>query len=102
MEQCELIDIPPQVDETFVQSSFLQATEYLRSRAGYIWEKRNERVLLTWLVGTWSRFVQRSMIEKHGTVSEGCSSGCNSMEPASQGKEDVCFVWRFKGRWSWS
>ena len=56
MEQCELIDIPPQVDETFVQSSFLQATEYLRSRAGCIWEKRNERVLLTWSVGTWSHF----------------------------------------------
>ena len=36
MEQCELIHIPPQGDETFVQSSFLQATEYLRSQAGFI------------------------------------------------------------------
>jgi hypothetical protein len=57
MEQCELIDIPPQVDETFVQSSFLQATECLKSRTHYIWEKKEDRVLFTWSVGTWSRMI---------------------------------------------
>ena len=55
MEQCPLFDIPHHVDESFVQSSFLQATEFLKSRAGYIWEKKDDRVLSTWSVGTWSR-----------------------------------------------
>ena len=70
MEQCPMFEISQQVDESFVQSSFLQATEFLKSRAGYIWEKRDDRVLSTWSIGTWSRNIQRSMIEKYGTVAD--------------------------------
>jgi hypothetical protein len=70
MEQCPLFDIPHHVDESFVQSSFFQATEFLRSRAGYIWEKKDDRVLSAWSVGTWSRMIQRGMIEKHGTAAD--------------------------------
>jgi hypothetical protein len=70
MEQCPMFEISQQVDESFVQSSFLQATEFLKSRAGYIWEKRDDRVLSTWSIGTWSRNIQRSMIEKYGTEAD--------------------------------
>ena len=70
MEQCPLFDIPQNVDESFFQSSFLQATEFLKSRAGYIWEKRDDRVLSTWSIATWSRNIQRSMIENYGTEAD--------------------------------
>ena len=70
MEQCPLFDIPQHVDGSFVQSSFLLATEFLKSRAGYIWEKKDDRILSTWSVGTWSLMIQRGMIEKHGTVAD--------------------------------
>ena len=70
MEQCPMFEISQQVDERFVQSSFLQATEFLKSRARYIWEKRDDRVLSTWSIATWSRNIQRSMIEKYGTAAD--------------------------------
>ena len=70
MEQCPLFNTPQHVDGSFVQSSFLRATEFLKSRAGYIWEKKDDRILSTWSVGTWSRMIQRGMIEKHGTAAD--------------------------------
>jgi len=36
MGQYPAFEIPEQVEESFVLSSFLQATEFLKSRAGYI------------------------------------------------------------------
>ena len=68
MEQCPVFEIPEQVEESFVLSSFLQATEFLKSRAGYIWENTDERVLPTLSIGTWSKKVQRSEIERRGTA----------------------------------
>ena len=65
-----MFEISQQVDESFVQSSFLQATEFLKSRAGYIWEKRDDRVLSTWSIGTWRWNIQRSKIEKYGTEAD--------------------------------
>ena len=70
MEQCPAFEIPEQVNESFVLSSFSQATEFMKSRAGYIWEKTDERVLSTGLIGTWSRKVQRSEIERRGTAAD--------------------------------
>ena len=49
---------------------FLQATDYLKPRAGNIWEKKVDRVLSTWSIATWSWNIQRSMIEKYGTVAD--------------------------------
>ena len=65
-----MFEISQQADEIFLQSSFFQATEFLKSRAGYTWEKRDDRVLSTWTIGTWSRNIQRSMIEKYGTEAD--------------------------------
>ena len=70
MEQCPAFEIPERVEEFFVLSSFLQATEFLKSRAGYIFDKTDERVLSTWSIGTWSRKVQRSEIERRGTAAD--------------------------------
>jgi hypothetical protein len=62
MEQCFAFEISEQVEESFLLSSFWQATEILKSRAGYICENMDERVLSTWSIGTWSRKVQTSEI----------------------------------------
>jgi hypothetical protein len=70
MEQCPAFEIPEQVEESFVLSSFLQANEFLKSRACYIFDKTDERVLSTWSIGTWSRKVQRSEIERRGTAAD--------------------------------
>jgi hypothetical protein len=44
------------------------ATEYLKTRASYIWRKaKDDRVVNDYSIGTWSRYVQRSSIEKWGT-----------------------------------
>ena len=69
MQDC--IDIPDNVDEAFVQSSFNRATEHLKKKVSYVWRNaKDERALASWAIGTWSRKVARSEIEKHGTQSD--------------------------------
>jgi hypothetical protein len=70
MESC--IDIPSEaVDEAFVQSSYRLATEYLKQRVSYVWEMaKDERALDSWTLGTWSKRVGRSQIEKLGTAAD--------------------------------
>ena len=68
MEQCPGLEIPAQVDEAFVQSSFIAATEFLKTRVGYVWRRAKDAGMLSdYAIGTWSKYVQRSEIEKHGT-----------------------------------
>jgi hypothetical protein len=68
MEQYPGFEVPALVDDAFVKSSFLAATEYLKSRVGYVWRRaKDERMLSSYAIGTWSKYVQRSEIEKHGT-----------------------------------
>jgi hypothetical protein len=56
------------VEETFVRSSFDLCIVHLKSVVGYVWAKaRNEKVVDGYTIGTWSRKVARSEIEKHGT-----------------------------------
>ena len=43
-------------------------TEYLKTRASYIWWKaKDQRVVNDYSIGTWSWYIQRSSIEKWGT-----------------------------------
>ena len=68
MEQYPGFEVPVLVDDAFVKSSFLAATEYLKSRVGYVWRRaKDERMLSSYAIGTWSKYVQRSEIKKHGT-----------------------------------
>ena len=69
MEQCPGLEVPAQVNESFVQSSFIAATEFLKTRVGYVWRRAKDVGMLSdYAIGTWSKYVQRSEIEKHGTV----------------------------------
>ena len=71
MEECPGLEIPQIADETFVYTSFEMATEYLKTRASYIWETaKDERAVRAYSIGTWSRKVARSEIEKHGTMND--------------------------------
>ena len=68
MEQHDGFSVPSVIDDEFVRSSFDLATEYLKIRASYIWRKaKDDRVVNDYSIGTWSRYVQRSSIEKWGT-----------------------------------
>jgi len=71
MEQCPGWEVPAQVDEAFVQSSFIAATEFLKTRVGYVWRRAKDAGMLSdYAIGTWSKYVQRSEIEKHGTAQD--------------------------------
>ncbi len=60
--------IPDDVDETFVQSSFTIATEYLKSTLSYIWKNaKDEAQVGKYSIATWSKKVACSEILKHGT-----------------------------------
>ena len=69
MKQYPGFEVPANVDEAFVQSYFAAATEYLKSRVGYVWSRvKDVRMLSGYDIGTWSKYVQQSEIEKHGRV----------------------------------
>ena len=71
MEECPGLEIPETIDDTFVATSFEMATDYLKTRVSYIWEKaKDERVVRSFSIGTWSKKVARSEIEKHGTIND--------------------------------
>mgnify|MGYP006209086981 FL=1 len=71
MEQCPGWEVPAQVDEAYIQSSFIAATEFLKTRVGYVWRRAKDVGMLSdYAIGTWSKYVQRSEIEKHGTVQD--------------------------------
>ena len=60
--------MPDVVDDEFVCCSFDLVTEYLKIRVSYIWGKaKDQRAVNDFSIGTWSRYVQRSSIEKWGT-----------------------------------
>ena len=43
----------------------------MKNKVSYLWnDAKDERALATWAIGTWSRKVARSEIEKHGTESD--------------------------------
>ena len=74
MEQYDGFEASSEGGEAFVQSSFVNATEYLKTRVGYVWSRvKDDRILSGYKVETWSRYVQRSGIEKHGTVQDKAS-----------------------------
>ena len=66
MEQATGLNIPRAGGATpaFINESFLIATKYLQTRAGYVWERSTRPEVLT--VSSWSKHVQRSSIEKYG------------------------------------
>lgn len=66
MERAPGLNIPrrQELPMDFVEASYALATEYLRTRAGYIWEKCKRPEMLC--VSSWSKRVLRSNIEKFG------------------------------------
>ena len=74
MEQYDGFSVPNVVDDEFVHSSFGLAMEYLKTRAWYVWRKaKDHRAVNDYSIGTWSRYVQRSSIEKWGTLEDKAS-----------------------------
>ena len=74
MEQYDGFSVPNVVDDEFVSSSFDLATEYLKTRAMYVWWKaKDHRTVYDYSIGTWSRYVQRSLIEKWGNPEDTAS-----------------------------
>lgn len=60
-----------QFDEAYVQSSYEAATGYSKSRVSCVWRwTKDDRILSVYAIGTWSKYFQRSEIEKHGTVKD--------------------------------
>lgn len=53
-----------EISAEFVDQTFALGTQYLQTRVGYVWEKSTRCEFLT--VGSWSKHVQRSSIEKNG------------------------------------
>ncbi len=69
MEQYDGFKASSEGGDAFVQSFFVAAIEYLKTRVGYVWSRVNDnRIFSGYKVRTWSRFVQQSNIEKLGTV----------------------------------
>jgi hypothetical protein len=60
-------DDPASIDSDFLASSFASAKEYLKERrVQYVFQKSRAKPD-KWEISTWSKHVQRSEIEKHGT-----------------------------------
>jgi uncharacterized protein involved in tolerance to divalent cations len=56
MENAIDFDLPSNKDDitqTFIDDSFEACTSYLKTRAGYVWERKAKQETLC--VGTWSR-----------------------------------------------
>ena len=61
----------PVIDDEFVHSLFDFATEYIKTRASYIWWKaKDQRVVNDYSIRTWRQYVQKSSIEKWGTPAD--------------------------------
>ena len=70
METPRLV-VPDVIDESFVQSSFVAATEYLNSTVSYIWKNaKDDGQMSKYSIGTWSRKIARSEILKNGTAED--------------------------------
>ena len=67
MEAPVVWPLPDDVDEKFVQSSYIIATDFLKKVVSYVWLKADEGRISKYTIGTWSRKVARSEIECHGT-----------------------------------
>jgi hypothetical protein len=67
MEATGVKPIPDDVDEDFVQGSYVIATEYLKKSVLYIWLKADDGKISKCTLGTWSRKAAHSEIELHGT-----------------------------------
>ena len=71
MEQYDGLSLPDVVDDEFVRCSFDLSTDYLKILASYFWQKaKDQQAVNDYCIGTWSRYVQRSSIEKWGTEAD--------------------------------
>eukprot|EP00984_Skeletonema_dohrnii_P035311 scaffold34937_cov255-Skeletonema_dohrnii-CCMP3373.AAC.1 len=67
MEAPGLVEqIPEQVTDDFVHHSFELATQFLKERYTYIF-KQPQDILSGYALGTWSKKIKRSEVEKYGT-----------------------------------
>jgi hypothetical protein len=68
MEKTPDLVIPPDpqdIDDDFIEESYNKATEFLKQRLSFIWEKRS-RTLATWKISTWSKYVSHGYVVKYG------------------------------------
>ena len=85
MEQYPGFEVAVLVDDACVKSSFSAATEYLKSRVGYVWRRvKDERMLSSYAIGTWSKYVQRSEIKKHDTGAGQVKSSTSNRKESSR------------------
>ena len=63
------LNIPDDIDETFVTSSYALATEYLKSHFSYIF-KSTDGLINSYTIGTWSHKIKRSSVLKNGTAED--------------------------------
>ena len=54
-----------EIDEAFVQSSYVNATEFLKSQFSYIFKEPKGKVA-TYTIGTWSHKIKPSVVRKRG------------------------------------
>ena len=66
MEAPGLHPIPEQVTEQFIHDSFGLATQFLQEQYSYIFTHPPD-VLAAYKLGTWSKKIKRSEVEKYGT-----------------------------------
>jgi hypothetical protein len=77
MKQYLGFDASTQVDKTFMQSFFATATEHLKTRAEYVWNRvQDDRIFQLMPLGpgdaiwTWSKYVQWSENKKYVTAQD--------------------------------
>ena len=94
IEQYPGFDSSEVADESFVQSSFADATAFLKTRVGYVWNRvKDDRILSACDIGTWSRYVQWSQIEKHCTSQDRANLPQATVQnPADKRKQDFTVV----------
>jgi hypothetical protein len=74
MQQCPGLQIPrnvSEIDTAFLDELYAQATAYLKTRVGYLWEvdENNKRKydVPNWTISVWSRQISYGFILKYGT-----------------------------------
>jgi hypothetical protein len=57
---------PKEITADFINTSFDQATEFMKTRVSYIWNLKN-REPANWSISTWSKFVSNGYVRNMGT-----------------------------------
>ena len=58
------------LDDSFVNSSYEEATEMLKTNYSFLFTNNSEAKMASWSIGTWSRKAKRSEVDKNGSASD--------------------------------